>query len=38
LGSGESVAGILTTADNVLFAGDAQGNLLVLDAATGKTL
>jgi len=38
LGPGESVAGILTTAGNVLFTGDAQGNLLVLDAATGKTL
>jgi alcohol dehydrogenase (cytochrome c) len=38
LGPGESVAGILATAGNLLFTGDAQGNLLVLDAATGKTL
>ncbi len=38
LGPGESTAGILTTAGNLLFTGDAQGNLLALDAATGKTL
>jgi alcohol dehydrogenase (cytochrome c) len=38
LGPGESVAGILTTAGSLLFTGDAQGNLLVLDAVTGKTL
>ncbi len=38
LGPNESVAGILTTAGNLLFTGDSQGNLLVLDPATGKTL
>jgi len=38
LGRGESTAGILTTAGNLLFTGDALGNLLVLDPATGKTL
>ena len=38
LGPNESVAGVLTTAGNLLFTGDAQGNLLVLDPATGKTL
>jgi alcohol dehydrogenase (cytochrome c) len=38
LGPSESVAGILTTAGNLLFTGDSQGNLLVLDPATGKTL
>jgi alcohol dehydrogenase (cytochrome c) len=38
LGPNESVAGILTTAGNLLFTSDSQGNLLVLDPATGKTL
>jgi acido-empty-quinoprotein group A len=38
LGPGESVAGILTTAGDVLFTGDCQGNLLALDPGTGKTL
>ena len=38
LGPNESVAGIMTTAGNLLFTGDSQGNLLVLDPATGKTL
>jgi acido-empty-quinoprotein group A len=38
LGGGESVAGILTTAGNLLFTGDSQGNLLALDAVNGKTL
>ena len=38
LGPGESIAGILTTAGNLLFTGDSQGNLLVLDPATGKTV
>ncbi|HZT33781.1 MAG TPA: acido-empty-quinoprotein group A [Bryobacteraceae bacterium] len=38
LGPGESVAGILSTAGGLLFTGDSQGNLLVLDARTGKTL
>ena len=38
LGPGESMAGILTTAGNLLFTGDAQGNLLVLDPGSGKTL
>ena len=38
LGPGESVAGILSTARGLLFTGDAQGNLLALDASSGKTL
>ena len=32
------MAGILSTAGNVLFTGDSQGNLLALDSGTGKTL
>ena len=31
-------AGVLTTAGHLLFTGDAQGNLLALDPANGKTL
>jgi acido-empty-quinoprotein group A len=38
IGDGESIAGILTTAGNLLFSGDNSGNLLALDPATGKTL
>jgi acido-empty-quinoprotein group A len=38
LGNGESIAGILTTAGNLLFSADNSGNLLALDPATGKTL
>jgi alcohol dehydrogenase (cytochrome c) len=38
LGEGEGVAGILTTAGNLLFTADNAGNLLALDAATGKAL
>ncbi|MEO7145615.1 MAG: acido-empty-quinoprotein group A [Bryobacteraceae bacterium] len=38
LGPGEDSAGILSTAGGVLFTADNSGNLLGLDAATGKTL
>ena len=38
IGSGESIAGILTTAGHLLFSADNSGNLLALDPATGKTL
>lgn len=38
IGRGEGRTGILTTAGGVLFSGDNDGNLLALDAATGKTL
>lgn len=38
MGEGEDVAGILTTAGNLLFTGDNEGNLLALDPASGKTL
>jgi len=38
LGAGEDVAGILTTAGNLLFTADNSDNLLALDPATGKTL
>lgn len=31
-------SGILTTAGKLLFAGDASGNALALDPATGRTL
>ena len=31
-------SGILTTAGGLLFTGDATGDLIALDAATGKTL
>ena len=33
-----SRAGILTTASNLLFSGDGDGNLLALDSRTGKLL
>jgi alcohol dehydrogenase (cytochrome c) len=33
-----STSGILTTASNVLFTGDAEGNLLALDSRSGKLL
>ena len=38
LGSGWAGAGILTTAGGILFTADAHGNLLILDAATGRVL
>jgi len=38
LGDGQAHAGILSTAGGVLFTADTEGNLLGLDAATGKTL
>lgn len=37
-GSGEPGAGILTTAGGILFTADTYGNLLLLDAGTGKRL
>jgi alcohol dehydrogenase (cytochrome c) len=33
-----STAGLLTTASNLIFSGDAEGNLLVLDSRNGKLL
>jgi alcohol dehydrogenase (cytochrome c) len=38
IGKGEGSTGIMTTAGGVLFTGDNSGNLLALDAETGKTL
>lgn len=38
LGPGEGVAGMLTTAGNLLFTADNGNNLVALDPATGKTL
>jgi acido-empty-quinoprotein group A len=38
IGTGEGVAGILTTAGKLLFTGDNSNNLIALDPATGKTL
>jgi alcohol dehydrogenase (cytochrome c) len=38
LGPGGSGAGVLTTASGVTFTGDAMGNMLAIDTATGKTL
>jgi acido-empty-quinoprotein group A len=38
IGTGEGVAGLLTTAGNLLFTADNSNNLLALDPATGKTL
>ena len=38
VGSGEGVAGILTTAGHLLFTADDHGNLMALDPATGKAL
>ena len=31
-------SGLLTTAGNLLFAGDTSGHILAIDSATGKTL
>jgi alcohol dehydrogenase (cytochrome c) len=33
-----STSGLLTTASNIIFSGDAEGNLLALDSRTGKLL
>jgi acido-empty-quinoprotein group A len=38
LGSGEDVAGLLSTAGKLLFTADTSGNLLALDPADGRTL
>jgi len=38
IGSGEGVAGLMTTAGKVLFTADNSNNLLALDPATGRTL
>lgn len=38
LGPGYSGAGILTTAGGILLSADTAGNLLILDAGSGKTL
>jgi alcohol dehydrogenase (cytochrome c) len=38
VGPGGSGAGVLTTDSGLTFTGDAQGNFLALDTATGKTL
>jgi alcohol dehydrogenase (cytochrome c) len=38
IGDGEGVAGILTTAGNVLFTADNSNNLIALEPKTGKTL
>ncbi len=38
IGDGEGVAGMLSTAGNLLFTADNSSNLLALDPATGKTL
>ena len=38
LGDGESGAGMLSTAGNLLFTADNSNNLLALDPETGKTL
>ena len=38
VGKGGSGAGVLTTAGNITVTGDAYGNVLALDTATGKTL
>ena len=38
IGNGEGVAGLLTTAGNLLFTADNSNNVLALDPATGKTL
>ncbi|HEX7362759.1 MAG TPA: acido-empty-quinoprotein group A [Bryobacteraceae bacterium] len=38
LGSGWNWAGVLSTAGGVVFTGDVNGNVLALDAATGKIL
>ncbi len=38
LGPGGSGAGVLTTSSGLTFTGDALGNMLAVDTATGKTL
>lgn len=38
LGPGDNWAGVLSTAGRLVFTGDVHGNLLALDAETGKTL
>ena len=38
LGPGGSGAGVITTASGLIFTGDAHGNVLALETATGKTL
>jgi acido-empty-quinoprotein group A len=38
MGEGESIAGMLSTAGNLLFTADNSDNLLALDPVTGKTL
>lgn len=38
IGEGEGTAGILTTAGQLLFTADNNGNLMALDPETGKTL
>jgi alcohol dehydrogenase (cytochrome c) len=38
LGSGEDVAGLLSTAGKLLFTADTFGNLLTLDPTDGRTL
>jgi alcohol dehydrogenase (cytochrome c) len=38
LGTGESLAGVLTTAGKLLFTGDTEDNIMALDPANGKTL
>ncbi len=38
LGSGWNWAGVLSTAGGLVFTGDVHGNVLALDASTGKTL
>jgi alcohol dehydrogenase (cytochrome c) len=38
LGQGDNWAGVLSTAGGLVFTGDVHGNVLALDARTGKTL
>ena len=38
LGQGEDWSGVLSTAGQIVFTGDTQGNMLALDAKTGATL
>jgi alcohol dehydrogenase (cytochrome c) len=38
MGDGESTAGMLSTAGNLLFTADNSNNLMALDPVTGKTL
>jgi alcohol dehydrogenase (cytochrome c) len=38
IGEGESVAGLMSTAGNILFTADTSGNLIALDPRTGETL